>query len=88
MGVQACQQVKIRASAAGAVFAFRLSQQQDGEFDGIWMTDAVVTFLNGLSELAECGCDRAGNYAAGENDPVVSVGRMIIKVRLKRTLLN
>ena len=40
MGVQACQMVKIRASA-GAVFAFRLSQQQDGEFDGMWMTDAV-----------------------------------------------
>jgi hypothetical protein len=42
MGVQACQMVKICASSgAGAVFAFRLSQQQDGEFDGMWMTDAV-----------------------------------------------
>jgi hypothetical protein len=42
MGIQACQMVKIRASSgAGIVFAFRLSQQQDGEFDGMWMTDAV-----------------------------------------------
>jgi hypothetical protein len=42
MGVQAYQMVKVRAlSGAEAVFAFRLSQQQDGEFDGMWMTDAV-----------------------------------------------
>jgi hypothetical protein len=26
---------------ARVVFAFRLSKQIDGEFDGMWMTDAV-----------------------------------------------
>lgn len=39
----------------------------------------LVTFLNSLSELAECGGDRAPGYAAEESDPVVSVGRMIFK---------
>ena len=48
MGVQAYQMVKIRASSgAGAVFAFRLSQQQGGEFDGMWMTDAVWPVATG-----------------------------------------
>ena len=42
--------VKIHPSSgagAGAVFAFRLSQQQDGEFDGMWMTDAVWPVASG-----------------------------------------
>ena len=48
MGVKACQMVKMRASsAAGAVFAFRPSQQRDGEFDGMWMTDAVWPVASG-----------------------------------------
>ena len=43
MGVQACQTVKIRASSdAEVIFAFRLSQQQDGEFAGLWMTGHLV----------------------------------------------
>lgn len=50
MGAQACQMVKIHPNSgagAGAVFAFRLSQQQDGEFDGLWMTDAVWPVATG-----------------------------------------
>jgi len=48
MGVQACQMVKISAiSGAEAVFAFRLIQQQDGEFGGMWMTDAVWPVASG-----------------------------------------
>jgi hypothetical protein len=48
MGIQAYQMVKVRAiSGAEAVFAFRLSQQQDGEFDGMWMTDAVWPVATG-----------------------------------------
>jgi len=48
MGVQAYQMVKVRAlNGAEAVFAFRLSQQQDGEFDGMWMTDAVWPVASG-----------------------------------------
>ncbi len=40
--------VKILASsAAEAIFAFRLVQYQDGEFDGIWMTDAVWSVATG-----------------------------------------
>ncbi len=42
MGPQAYQMVRIKgASGAEVIFAFRLSQQQDGEFAGMWMTDAV-----------------------------------------------
>ena len=48
MGVQAYQMVKVRAlNGAEAVFAFRLSQQQGGEFDGMWMTDAVWPVASG-----------------------------------------
>ncbi len=31
----------LASSAAGAGFAFQLAQHQDGEFDGMWTTDAV-----------------------------------------------
>jgi hypothetical protein len=42
MGNEAYQMVKIVASnGAEVIFAFRLSQQFGGEFDGMWMTDAV-----------------------------------------------
>jgi hypothetical protein len=40
--------VKIRASSgAEVIFVFRLSQQQDGEFAGMWMTDAVWPVASG-----------------------------------------
>ena len=39
---QAYQMVRIKgASGAQVIFAFRLSLQRDGEFAGMWMTDAV-----------------------------------------------
>jgi len=42
MGDKAYQMVKIGGSSgAEVVFAFRLSQQFGGEYDGMWMTDAV-----------------------------------------------
>lgn len=41
-GNVAYQMVKIRgASGVEVIFAFRLSRQLDGEFEGMWMTDAV-----------------------------------------------
>jgi hypothetical protein len=48
MGDQACQLMKIRTSSGDEViFAFRLSQQRDGEFDGMWMTDSVWSVASG-----------------------------------------
>jgi hypothetical protein len=48
MGIQAYQMVKISTSAgAEIIFAFRLSQQRDGKFDGMWMTDAVWPVASG-----------------------------------------
>ena len=48
MGIQAYQMVKISTgSGDDVIFAFRLSQQQDGEFDGLWMTDAVWPVATG-----------------------------------------
>ena len=42
MGGKAYQMVKITgASGAEVIFAFRLSRQLDGEYEGMWMTDAV-----------------------------------------------
>ena len=42
MGNKAYQMVKIKAaSGTEVIFAFRLSQQLDGEYAGMWMTDAV-----------------------------------------------
>ncbi len=41
-GNRAYQMVRLNARDGRAViFAFRLSKQQDGEFEGMWMTDAV-----------------------------------------------
>ncbi len=48
MGIQAYQMVKISTGSGDEViFAFRLSQQRDGEFDGMWMTDAVWPVASG-----------------------------------------
>jgi hypothetical protein len=48
MGNEAYQMVRIGASnGAEVVFAFRLSQQSGGEFDGMWMTDAVWPVATG-----------------------------------------
>ena len=48
MGDKAYQMVKINGSnGAEVIFAFRLSQQLGGEFDGIWMTDAVWPVASG-----------------------------------------
>ena len=48
MGNQAYQMVKIRGDSGDEViFAFRLSQQLDGEFEGMWMTDAVWPVASG-----------------------------------------
>lgn len=48
MGDEAYQMVRIKgASGAQVIFAFRLSQQQDGEFAGMWMTDAVWPVASG-----------------------------------------
>ena len=47
-GQQAYQMVRIRgASGAQVIFAFRLSRQQDGEYAGMWMTDAVWPVASG-----------------------------------------
>lgn len=48
MGRQAYQMVRILgASGAEAIFAFRLSRQLDGEYAGMWMTDAVWPIATG-----------------------------------------
>jgi hypothetical protein len=48
MGNQAYEMVKINdSSGAEVIFAFRLSQQQGGEFDEMWMTDAVWPVATG-----------------------------------------
>jgi hypothetical protein len=48
MGNTAYQMVQIGASnGAEVIFAFRLSQQVGGEFDGMWMTDAVWPVATG-----------------------------------------
>ena len=48
MGDKAYQMVKINASSGvEVIFAFRLSQQLGGEFDGMWMTDAVWPVATG-----------------------------------------
>lgn len=48
MGPQAYQMVRIKgASGVEVIFAFRLSQQSDGEFAGMWMTDAVWPVATG-----------------------------------------
>ena len=47
-GNQAYQMVKVTgASGAQTIFAFRLSQQADGRFEGMWMTDAVWPVASG-----------------------------------------
>jgi hypothetical protein len=48
MGDMAYQMVRVLGnSGAEVIFAFRLSQQLDGEFDGMWMTDAVWPVATG-----------------------------------------
>jgi hypothetical protein len=48
LGNKAYQMVKIGASSGvEIIFAFRLSQQQGGDFDGMWMTDAVWPVAKG-----------------------------------------
>jgi hypothetical protein len=48
MGNKAYQMVKINGSSGvEVIFAFRLSQQLGGEFDGMWMTDAVWPVATG-----------------------------------------
>jgi len=48
MGDRAYQMVRILgASGAEVVFAFRLGLQQDGDFAGMWMTDAVWRVASG-----------------------------------------
>ena len=45
---QAYQMVRIRgASGAEVIFAFRLSRQLEGEYAGMWMTDAVWPVASG-----------------------------------------
>lgn len=52
MGSDAYQMVKIRGMKGNeAVFAFRLSQQAEGKYDGMWMTDAVWPIASG--DIAE-----------------------------------
>ena len=47
-GRTAYQMVRIRAKdGAEVIFAFRLSQQVEGEFEGMWMTDAVWPVASG-----------------------------------------
>ena len=47
-GRQAYQMVRIRgASGTEVVFAFRLSRQLEGEYTGMWMTDAVWPVASG-----------------------------------------
>ena len=48
MGSDAYQMVRIRGIKGDeAIFAFRLSQQAGGEYDGMWMTDAVWPVASG-----------------------------------------
>jgi len=48
VGGDAYQMVKIRGMKGGEeIFAFRLSQQTGGEYDGMWMTDAVWPIASG-----------------------------------------
>ena len=48
MGSVAYQMVRIRSVKGDeAFFAFRLSQQAGGRFDGMWMTDAVSPVASG-----------------------------------------
>jgi len=48
VGSDAYQMVSIRGMKGGEViFAFRLSQQVGGEYDGMWMTDAVWPVASG-----------------------------------------
>lgn len=48
MGNKAYQMVKVQgASGSEIIFAFRLSRQLDGEFEGMWMTDAVWPVAGG-----------------------------------------
>jgi hypothetical protein len=48
LGDKAYQMVRILGvSGAEVVFAFRLGLQQDGEFAGMWMTDAVWPVASG-----------------------------------------
>jgi len=48
MGDRAYQMVRIiGANGAEAVFAFRLGLQQDGDFAGMWMTEAVWLVASG-----------------------------------------
>jgi hypothetical protein len=48
MGDKAYQMVRVLGnSGAEAIFAFRLSRQLGGEFDGMWMTDAVWPVATG-----------------------------------------
>ena len=48
MGNNAYQMVKISGSnGVEVIFAFRLSQQKGGEFDEMWMTDAVWPVATG-----------------------------------------
>lgn len=48
MGNEAYQMVKIVGkNGAEVIFAFRLSRQLDGKFEGMWMTDAVWPVARG-----------------------------------------
>jgi hypothetical protein len=48
MGNRAYQMVRIvGANGAEVIFAFRLSLQAEGEFEGMWMTDAVWPVASG-----------------------------------------
>ena len=48
MNNKAYQMVKIKAaSGVEVIFAFRLSQQLDGDYAGMWMTDAVWPVASG-----------------------------------------
>ena len=48
VGDKAYQMVRVLGnSGAEVIFAFRLSQQLGGEFDGMWMTDAVWPVATG-----------------------------------------
>ena len=47
-GQQAYQMVRIQgASGVEVIFAFRLSRQLEGEYAGMWMTDAVWPVASG-----------------------------------------
>ena len=48
MGDKAYQMVRILGAGGGeVVFAFRLGLQQDGDFAGMWMTEAVWSVASG-----------------------------------------